>query len=192
MATTHRENLSHDAPVGRGAFTHQEDVVRSEWARRFLGVMRYIIGFTFFWPFLDKLFGLGYATPSARAWINGGTPAQGFMKGVGKGDNPFGDFFANITGPWADWLFMLGLFGIGLAMILGAGVKLAAWAGALLMLFMYLALLPWYSAEPATNPVFDSHWIEGLVLIVVAATYSGDKWGLGKWWGNKVGDSIWR
>jgi thiosulfate dehydrogenase [quinone] large subunit len=56
---------------------------------------------------------------------------------------------------------------------------------------MYLAELPWY-AERATNPLLDSHWIEAIVLIVVAATYSGDKWGIGKWWGSKVGDSIWR
>jgi thiosulfate dehydrogenase [quinone] large subunit len=191
MATTNRENLEHEAPVGRGAFTHQEDVVRSEWARRFLGVMRYIIGFTFLWPFVDKLFGLGFATPSERAWINGGKPAQGFMKGAAEGDNPFGDFFANIAGPWADWLFMAGLFGIGLAMVLGAGIKIAAWTGTLLMLLMYLAELPFY-AESATNPVLDSHWIEAIVLIVVAATYSGDKWGLGRWWGSRVGDSIWR
>jgi thiosulfate dehydrogenase [quinone] large subunit len=189
MATTHREDLTHH--VGRDAFTHQEDVVRSEWARRFLGIMRYIIGFTFMWPFVDKLFGFGFATPSERSWINGGTPAQGFMKGGAEGDNPFGDFFASITGVWADWLFMAGLFGIGIAMLLGAGVKIAAWSGSLLMLLMYLAELPWY-AERATNPLLDSHWIEAIVLIVVAATYSGDKWGLGKWWGSKVGDSIWR
>lgn len=191
MATTHPGDVSHTADLGRGAFTHQEDVVRSEWARRFLGIMRYIIGLTFLWPFVDKLFGFGFATPSERAWINGGRPAQGFMKGAAEGDNPFGDFFANIAGPWSDWLFMAGLFGIGIAMVLGAGVKLAAWTGSLLMLLMYLAELPFY-AETATNPVLDSHWIEAIVLIVVAATYSGDKWGLGRWWGGKVGDSIWR
>jgi thiosulfate dehydrogenase [quinone] large subunit len=189
MATTHRENLSHDAPVGHGAFTHQEDVVRSEWARRFLGVMRYIIGFTFLWPFIDKLFGLGYRTGAGKGWLDGGKPAQGFLKGV---EGPFASFFHSLAAAWADWLFMAGLFGIGIAMLLGAGVKLAAWTGSLLLLFMYLAEFPLGRTGEFTNPLVDSHWIEAIVLIVVAATYSGDKWGLGKWWGNRVGDSIWR
>ena len=64
------------------------------------------MGFMFLWPFFDKMFGLGYATPAARAWVNGGTPAQGFMKNA---EGPFGEFFGNIAGPWADWLFMAGL-----------------------------------------------------------------------------------
>ena len=187
MATTHREDLTHH--VGRGAFTHQEDIVRSEWARRLLGVMRYIIGFTFMWPFVDKLFGLGYRTAADKGWVDGGKPAQGFLKGV---EGPFASFFHGLAAPWADVLFMAGLFGIGLAMLLGTGVKLAAWSGALLLLFMYLAEFPLGRTGEFTNPLVDSHWIEAIVLAVVAATYSGDKWGLGRWWGSKVGDGIWR
>ena len=30
----------------------------------------------FLWAFLDKAFGLGYATPSGNAWINGGSPTR--------------------------------------------------------------------------------------------------------------------
>ena len=144
------------------------------------------------WAFVDKLFGLGFATPSERAWINGGTPAQGFMKAGAESDNPFAQFFANIAGPWSDWLFMIGLFGIGIALLTGAGLKIAAWTGTALLLFMYLAQLPWYATEGATNPITDSHWIEALALIVVAATYAGDTWGLGKWWGRRVGNGILR
>ncbi len=65
------------------------------WARRLLAGLRLVLGFTFLWPFLDKLFGLGYATPSARAWINGGTPAQGFMKNA---EGPFAELFKNMAG----------------------------------------------------------------------------------------------
>jgi thiosulfate dehydrogenase [quinone] large subunit len=190
MATTRPESVSHEHDMHvRGAFTHQEDIVRSEWARRFLAVLRLVIGWTFMWPFIDKLFGLGYRTAADKGWVDGGNPAQGFMKGA---EGPFGNFFNNIAGPWADWLFMIGLFGIGLAMLTGAGVKLAAWTGTLLMLLMYLAEFPLGRTGEFTNPIIDSHWIEALVLIVVAATYSGDKWGLGRWWGSKVGDSILR
>ena len=188
MSTTHREVAE---PVGSAAadgVIYQEDVVRSVWARRLLAGLRLVLGFTFFWPFLDKLFGLGYATPSARAWVNGGTPAQGFMKNA---EGPFAGFFKSIAGGWADWLFMLGLLGIGVALLAGAGLKLAAWAGALLLLMMYLAEFP-LGQQGMSNPLFDSHWIEALGIAVCAATYAGDTWGLGKWWGRIVGNGILR
>ena len=166
----------------------QEEVVRSSVARKLLAGLRLALGFTFFWAFIDKMFGLGYATPEARAWVNGGTPAQGFMKNA---EGPFGSFFNNIAGPWADWLFMTGLFGIGVALIAGAGLKIAAWTGALLLALMYLAEFP-LGAEGMTNPLIDSHWIEALAIGVLAATLAGDTWGLGKWWGRHVGNGFLR
>ncbi|MCE1177801.1 MAG: hypothetical protein LWW86_02030 [Micrococcales bacterium] len=58
---------------------------------------------------------------------------------------------------------------------------------------MYLAEIPiGRSGQDFTNPIFDSHWIEALGLIVLATTLAGDTWGLGKWWGRKVGDGILR
>ena len=196
MATIHHDDVSrvHDVDTKHpadGIVTFQEEIVRSAWARRFLAVMRLVMGWTFMWAFVDKLFGLGFSTPSERAWINGGTPAQGFMKAGAETDNPFAQFFANIAGPWSDWLFMIGLFGIGLALLTGAGLKIAAWTGTALLLFMYLAQFPLYE-ERATNPITDSHWVEALALIVVAATYAGDTWGIGKWWGRIVGNGILR
>jgi thiosulfate dehydrogenase [quinone] large subunit len=173
----------------KGVVTFQEEVVRSSIARKFLAGLRIVLGFTFFWAFIDKMFGLGYATPAAKAWINGGTPAQGFMKGA---EGPFGSFFHNIAGPWADWLFMAGLLGIGVAVLAGAGLKIAAWTGALLLGLMYLAEFPLGTTGAYTNPLFDSHWIEALGLAVLAATYAGDTWGVGKWWGRKVGNGILR
>ena len=170
--------------------TYAEDVVRSVGARRALAALRIVMGFTFVWPFLDKLLGLGYSTPSDRAWVNGGTPAQGFMKAA---EGPFGGVYGAITGVWADWLFMAGLLGLGVALLTGAGIKLAAWAGTLLLFMMYLAEFPLGRAgEGFTNPLVDSHWIEALAIIAVAATYAGDTWGLGKWWGRQVGDGILR
>ena len=77
--------------------------------------------------------------------------------------------------------------GIGVAMIAGAGLKIAAVGGTLLMLFMYLAELP--LALGGTNPITDSHWVEAMLLIISAVTLSGDTWGLGKWWAGKVGNS---
>ena len=44
-------------------------------------LLRLALGVEFLWAFVDKLFGLGYSTPSARAWLNGGSPTKGFLKG---------------------------------------------------------------------------------------------------------------
>ena len=166
----------------------QASIVTSPIARRVLAIARIAIGFTFLWAFVDKLFGLGFATPSARAWINGGNPAQGFIKGI---DGPFHDVFQIVANPVGDWLFMAGLLGIGVAMITGAGLRIAAAAGTLLMLFMFFAEWPAATTvvdgkvvSGSTNPVVDSHWHEALLLIISAVTLAGDTWGLGTWWGN--------
>ena len=172
----------------RVATETQESIVTSPLARKVLAVARIAIGFTFIWAFVDKLFGFGFATPSSRAWINGGTPAQGFIKNI---EGPFHDAFQVFANPFGDWLFMAGLLGIGVAMIAGAGLRIAAVAGTLLMLFMFLAEWPTATAlvdgkvvSGSTNPIVDSHWHEALLLIISAVTLAGDTWGLGKWWGN--------
>ena len=193
-AQTHtpaRDDLGVDRAERGTGTVFQTDIVRSSFARKLLAAMRILIGWSFMWPFFDKLFGLGYGTESARAWIDGGAPAQGYMLNATSG--PFTGLFewiANTFGSFADFLFMFGLFGIGLAMLTGAGLKIAAWGGALLMAFMYLAALPIGQANMGfTNPITDSHWIEAFVLLVSAYTLSGDTWGLGRWWGEKVGNS---
>ena len=185
--TNQTDRTEHNNPAV-GVVTYQDEVVRSPLARKLLAGLRIVLGFTFVWAFVDKLFGLGYATPGPKAWINGGTPAQGFMK---HAEGPFASFFSNIAGPWADWLFMAGLAGIGIALIAGAGLKIAAITGGLLLAMMYLAEFP-LGAAGMTNPLVDSHWIEALGIGVVAATLAGDTWGLGRWWGRHVGNGILR
>ena len=63
-------------------------------------VARIAIGFVFLWAFLDKNFGLGYATPSEGAWnfaTGDGSPTFGYLT---FGVNPEGQFagFFNSTG----------------------------------------------------------------------------------------------
>ena len=163
---------------------YQEQLVTSSFARKTLAVARIVIGFTFLWAFLDKTFGLGFATPAERAWLNGGTPAQGFIGGI---EGPFASVFQVFANPFGDILFMVGLLGIGLALMLGAGLRIAAVTGTLLLLFMYLAQFP--LALGGNNPVVDSHWHEALLLIIAAVTLSGDTWGVGKVWARMVGNS---
>jgi len=167
---------------------YQEEIVHRPGVRRLLAVARIVIGFTFLWAFLDKLLGLGFATPSERAWIHGGSPTRGFL---GHVTGPFSGMFSSLAGQtWVDWLFMLGLPGIGLAAVLGAGLKIAAWSGTLMLLLMYLAQFP--LGQPAdmsvNNPIVDSHWHEALLLLISAYTLAGDTWGLGRWWGRRVGN----
>jgi thiosulfate dehydrogenase [quinone] large subunit len=154
---------------------------------RFLAVFRVVIGFEFLWAFLDKTFGFGYATPAARAWINGGSPTKGFLSRVAVG--PFESILHSWAGAaWADWLFMAGLLGIGIALILGVGLRIAAVSGTVMMLLMWAAEWPLAkvtsAGEPSmsTNPIVDYHIIYALVLIALALTYAGHTWGLGRLW----------
>jgi thiosulfate dehydrogenase [quinone] large subunit len=156
-------------------------------AARFLAVFRVVIGFEFLWAFLDKTFGLGYATPAARAWINGGSPTKGFLSRVAVGPLE-GTFHAIAGAAWADWLFMAGLLGIGIALILGIGLRAAAVSGTVMMLAMWAAEWPLdkltSAGEPSmsTNPIVDYHIIYALALIALAVTFAGNIWGLGKRW----------
>jgi len=165
-------------------------------AGKSLAVLRIATGFVFLWAFLDKLFGLGYATPSKGAWISGGSPTKGFLSGVHVG--PFESMFHAWAGTWwANWLFMLGLGAIGIAVIAGIGLRLSAVAGSLMMLMMWAAEWPFAlststgEATHSTNPIIDYHIIYALVLIVLAAASAGHTWGLGHRWAALVGDRKW-
>ncbi|GGN84757.1 membrane protein [Actinoplanes lobatus] len=178
--------------TGRSAATSLEHVpapgsMLTHNAARSLAVLRISLGFVFLWAFLDKTFGFGYATPAERAWIEGGSPTKGFLSGVAVG--PFQGFFNDIAGQaWADWLFMLGLLGIGLALILGIGLRIAAGAAAVMMLLMWFAEFPPAKTDAAgeathsTNPFMDYHIVYGLAAVVTALTYAGHTWGLGRRW----------
>jgi len=165
-------------------------------AAKALAVLRVSLGFVFLWAFLDKTFGWNYATPSARAWINGGSPTKGFLSGVSAG--PFQSMFHAWAGTWwADWLFMLGLGGIGIAVIAGAGLRISAVAGSLIMLMMWAAEWPLAQSNSAgaathsTNPLIDYHIVYGLVLIVLAVAAAGDTWGIGRRWAAITGENRW-
>lgn len=124
--------------------------------------LRLMMGFIFLWAFLDKVFGLGFATKSEAAWIHGGSPTTGFLAHAVKG--PFADVFKSLSGsPVVDWLFMLGLLFVGLTLILNRYVKWGAIAGMVMLALMYLALL-----FPANNPIIDDHIVYILVLALLA------------------------
>ncbi|MEO3754670.1 DoxX family protein [Streptomyces sp. B6B3] len=152
-----------------------------------LASLRVLTGFVFLWAFLDKTFGWGYATSSGEAWIDGGSPTEGFLGHVAVG--PWESTFHSWAGDaWADWMFMLGLLGIGVAVLAGIGLRLAAVAGTVMMALMWVAEWPPAqhlsdgSPSMSTNPFVDYHLIYAVALIVLAAFSAGHTWGAGRVW----------
>jgi thiosulfate dehydrogenase [quinone] large subunit len=147
-------------------------------ARYVFGGVRIALGWVFLWAFLDKLFGLGHETTSEGAWINGGSPTKGFLANGATG--PFKGFYNDIAGAgWADWLFMIGLAGIGIALILGVGMRIAAVTGSVLLVMMWTVVLP-----PENNVFMDDHLIYAGVLVGLALIGAGNTLGFGKFWSN--------
>lgn len=148
-------------------------------------VLRLLLGWSFMWAFLDKMFGLGFATCRAgdsssidfgcdAAMIKGGSPTFGFLNFGTAGSHTGGLFdWMAPSAPdainLADVGFMAVLLLGGLALILGIGVRIAAIGGATLMTFMFLAGDVW----PDNNPINSSHVIEGFAFLGIATVGAG-------------------
>lgn len=138
--------------------------------------LRLALGWSFLWAFFDKTFGLGYATSSENAWIDGGSPTSGFLSYATTG--PLAGFYQDLSGSTAvDVLFMVALLMVGIALMLGIGMKIAVLSGSALMLLMWSSMLP-----PENNPIIDDHITYMLALILLAVLPAGHGIGLGKWW----------
>ncbi len=133
-----------------------------------VALLRVFLGFIFLWAFVDKLIGLGFATPSAKAWIHGGSPTFGFLSAATKG--PFTLFFHSLAGsPLIDIVFMAGLLFVGVTLLVNRMVRWGSIAGLLMVLLMYIAVLP-----PANNPVLDEHLVYAVIFIglIIQSSYS--------------------
>ncbi|SDP38262.1 thiosulfate dehydrogenase [quinone] large subunit [Nakamurella panacisegetis] len=153
-------------------------------------LLRFGLGWVFLWAFADKAFGWGYSTQSSQGWVRGGSPTRGFLSHVEVG--PWQSGFRSMAGNgWADWLFMIGLLGIGVALITGVLLRVAAVAGSILLVLMWVAEWPMArftstgTASGSTNPFLDYHLIFAVGLIVVATLGVGSAWGLGRWWSRR-------
>ncbi|MDM8083986.1 DoxX family protein [Cellulomonas cellasea] len=182
MASTRVVHPSTEAPSTERA---QHEVVTTAAGRRALAVLRIATGFVFLWAFLDKTFGLRHSTGAPRpdgsvapSWLDGGEPSQGYLQNGAVG--PAKEIFAAMASPATDWLFMLGMLGVGAAVVLGIGLRLAACAGSLLMMTLWVA--QWPPQDGSMNPVVDQHLVYTLVLVVCALLLAGDTWGLGRRW----------
>ncbi len=150
--------------------TAERPYLRYVWA-----ITRLSMGWIFLWPFMDKMFGLGHETPSAKAWINGGNPTKGFLSGsIG----PFSGIYQDIAGnSLINVLFMVGLLAIAVGLLLGIAMWPACIAGATLVTLMWSASLP-----PANDVFMDDHIIYALLLVGLAAVGAGKTFGFGTLW----------
>jgi thiosulfate dehydrogenase [quinone] large subunit len=169
----------HTAQTTAPAVTYESTETTAQKSARYVfGGARLALGFTFLWAFVDKVFGFGFATPGGKGWIDGGNPTKGFLSGS-KG--PFADFYHNIAGTaFANLSFMFALLAIGLALMLGIGMRIAAVAGAILYVMMWSVALP-----PTANPFLDEHLILAAMLVGLALIGAGNTIGFGAYWAKR-------
>jgi thiosulfate dehydrogenase (quinone) large subunit len=176
--------------------------IHTKGLQRVFGVLRFAMGWTFLWAFLDKLFALGFSTGRVvndagqtvridffgpDAWINGASPTAGAVAFGLKG--PFADNIQTITGfqmtqagptvaGWLDWVYMISLLLIGLGLILGVMTRIAAVGGIIWLAAFYLGTAIW----PEHNPFLDEHVVYAIVLVGLILANAGRYYGLGKIW----------
>lgn len=150
----------------------EENKTRYVW-----GLLRLAMGLIFLWAFVDKVFGLGFATKPGDAWLAGGSPTAGFLQfGV---HGPFTAFYHSLAGmPVVDWLFMLGLLFVGMTLTFGIFIKLGSLTGVLMLALMYTAI----GIPPANHPFIDEHIVYIIVMLGLMISNSGDFLGFGKSW----------
>jgi len=149
---------------------------------KLIGITRIVVGWVFLWAFLDKLFGLGYATTPAKAWINGGSPSQGFLTYGINHEGPFHLVFMDYLTPnyqIVDVLLMAMFLFVGASLLLGIGVRLASAAGLIFMISIWISAIPLEN-----NPLIDEHILYALMLLIFATINAGKWMGLGNKWMN--------
>ena len=153
-----------------------------------LGLLRIAMGITFLWPFLDKMFGLGFATSPENSWLAGASPTQGFLQFYGVNQNsPFAFIFADVLGASyqiIDIVYMAMLLFAGVGLLTGIFVRLSSLSTIIFMVSIYLA--EWIpnppTGTPVYNPIVDEHIIYILVLLIFMFIPVGNYLGLGKKW----------
>ena len=161
----------------------------------FLGLLRLALGWTFLWGALDKMFGLGFDTCRTEegaidtmcdaAFFAGGSPTWGYLNFGTQGSKTAGLFTWLATdNPGdigvADFLYLGALLIAGITFILGIAMRLGTFAGAGLMVSIYLASSVW----PQFNPFLNENLIYALVMIALAAVGAGRYLGLADTWRN--------
>ena len=119
------------------------------------------MGWVLFYAGVSKLF-------AEEAWS-----AAGYLSHL---EGPFASWFSWMAGSGAvDWLNMLGLTLVGLALILGLFTRFAAFWGFVLMLFYYLSGYPFEHSF-----IIDDHFVYMIVFLLFMTGGAGSVFGLDK------------
>ncbi|WP_213455364.1 hypothetical protein [Rhizomonospora bruguierae] len=138
-------------------------------------LVRLALAFLFLWTFADNLVGLDRPTPPGSGWLDGVSPTADYLKNV---HNSLAPAYHLIAGQaWVDWVFMISLAVVGLALLLGIAMTLTAALGAAMLVVVWLSALPLVGA-----PVIDDRLVYALILIGIASTGAGLHFSLAPWW----------
>lgn len=162
-------------PVAGRAATRGSETAAARPAPLAFGLARIGLGFLFAWAFVDKLIGLGFSTPAAQGWLDGGNPTKGYLASA---EGPFAGLYHSMAGgAVTNVLFMVGLLAVGVALMTGVASRLATIGGVAMVLLMWTTHL-----LPETNPFLDEHLIYALVLVGLLAIRADRVLGLGGRW----------
>ena len=155
---------------------------------KILGILRITLGFIFLWAFLDKMFGLGFGTSPANAWIAGASPTKGFLQIYGINQNsPFAFIFTDGLGSFyqlVDIAYMGMLLFAGIGLMTGIFVRLSSISTIIFLASVYLGewMINPAAGTVSFNPLIDEHIIYILILGLFLIIPVGNYLGLGKKW----------
>lgn len=163
-----------------------------------VALLRIGLGLLYLWAFLSQGFGITYANTDKSATAAGAPVEYGWHFDVdsskgwitsGFSHSPTESYVDNLHGPLAfipqnlptgvddfGWMFALG--GLGFALTLGIGLRIAGWGG------FAVNILIWFSSfPPSSNPLLDGeHMAFALGILLVMFLHAGNYWGIGRWW----------
>ncbi len=109
--------------------------------------------------------------------LNPDWTAAGYLKSAKTFPELYQWFASPANIDWVNFLNQWGLTLIGAALILGVAVRIASWAGAVMMLLYYFPVLA-FPKVGAHNYLVDEHIVYALAFLMLAAMGSGATWGL--------------
>ena len=136
-------------------------------------LLRVSMGWMFFYAGITKVLDPAW---SASGYLNSAKTFAGFYHWLASpGMLPL----TNLVNEW-------GLTLLGIALILGLGVRLSGVLAALLMLLYYLPILD-FPYPNAHAYIVDEHIVYIFAFLLLAALHAGRTWGLDAKWQSKLG-----
>jgi thiosulfate dehydrogenase [quinone] large subunit len=166
-----------------------------------VALMRIALGLVYLWAFVSQAFGITYtnqAQPppdapagtkatyewtfgydSSKGWITSGfdySPTEAYVQNNLHG--PLAFIPQNLPTGVDDFMWMVALAGLGIALTFGIFANVAGWGGFLMNILLWLSTFP-----PSTNPLIDAeHVTFALAILLFMWLQASNYWGVGRWW----------